>query len=263
MVSATFSNGRSKPKPGVDEAECQALAETLVALILSGSNIIDTFRELTRHSAEYGDYLPAITNIIQGDLAGAAGDLKKDLEFYQSLEIAHQGYALKPDVWVDALGLIVEFTFLILMRRKYVGARVSLYHEHMTLVSSGSDNMNTAPKPIDVIAWCSSANCGEFLEVKKDLDKRIRYVKANNAKKLVEKVEKMYDLLAFLDTHSAAVSVVGLATLSRNPLASRLVELTLRKAGKLGATAPLSSLPHQLQVITSADLIEWYTKKVI
>lgn len=263
MVSATFSDGRSRPKPGVDEAECRVLAETLVALILSGSDIIDTFSELTRHSAEYSDYLPAIANVIQGDLAGASGDLKKDLEFYQSLEIAYHGYALKPDVWVDALGLVVEFTFLILMQQKYAGATVSLYHEHMTLVTAGGDNMNTAPKPIDVIVWCSSADCGEFLEVKKDLDKKIRPVVADKATKLVEKVGKMYDLLAFLDTHGSAASVVGLATLSRNPFASRLVELTLRKAGKLDATALLSSLPHQLQVITSADLIEWYTKKVI
>ena len=111
--------------------------------------------------------------------------------------------------------------------------------------------------------WSDPAEQGEFLEIKKDLDAKIEPVEGERADAFISKVGRMYDLLVFLAENGMEKTPVGLATLSSNPGATYLIEITLRAAGKLDVGASLASLQHQLTVITSANLMDWYSRKVV
>jgi hypothetical protein len=263
VVSAQFRNTRQKPKKGVNERECLALAQELVGLIVTGSNILDSFRDVTRKSVDYAEYLPLLQNLQEGELDHPSGLFQREAEFYRHLEAACAGYAIEPKLWPDALGLIVEFTFLLLMRQKYPTAATAVYHEHSVEITVNTAVLATDPKSLDVIMWCSQAECGEFLEVKKQLGNKIRHVLAGNADDFVDKVVRMYHLLSLLSAGGVITSVVGLATLSRDALVGELITIILRNANLLGATVPLTSLPVQLTAITGDNTIEWYKSKVV
>jgi hypothetical protein len=262
VVSARFTNARSGPRPHVNDPQCQALAGELVALILSGSAILDTFGPITRGPDLYPPYLRPIQSALNTCVSDPTGSLRGELSFYQHLEHAYQGYAAHPAEWVHALALVVEYTFLLLMQQKYPDPHQQIHHENLCAVIEGTDMYDTSPKPIDVIMWCNALQSGEFLEVKKALDnKRVRVTRGTDLK-LIAKIETLYDLLRFLADHGVTKMNVGLATLSNNPYADNLVEEALRWVNKLGKDSPLTSLPYLFTIITSANLVEWYTKKV-
>lgn len=273
MLTARFDDGKPKrkgrgrrsrrkqPNP-VNEVECRALADDLIELILLDSGILDHFGPIAKHRNNYSEYGELIQNLIDGRLYNEEDAGRTNLAFMKKLQLAHQGYVSKQKIWSQAMGLITEMAFLGLMHRKYDIHSKKIYHEHIATVSNETSECGMDRKPIDVIMWCDCNKNGEFLEIKKNLKNKIEIVKNGEEPGLVEKIKLMYGMLSFLHENDSKSSIVGLATLSKNPFAIRLVEVSLQEAGVLGSQEEIDSLEYQMTVITSDDVVEWYTNVI-
>lgn len=270
MLTARFDDGKPKEKERgegeaphpVNEAECRALADDLIELILLDSGILDHFGPIAKHRNNYLEYGLLIQNLIDGRLSSEEDTGRTNLAFVKKLQLAYRGYANKQSNWSQAMGAITEMAFLGLMHRKYSGYSKKIYHEHIATISNDISECGMGKKPIDVIMWCDCNKNGEFLEIKKNLENKTRIVKKGDEPDLVEKIKLMYDMLLFLKNNDSQSSVVGLATLSKNPFATGLVEASLQESGVLDRQKDITSLEYQMTVITSDDVVEWYTKVI-
>lgn len=270
MLTARFDDGKPKEKdrggcespPPVNEVECRELADDLIELILLDSGILDHFGPIAKHRNNYSEYGQLIQNLIDGRLSAEEDTGRTNLAFVKKLQSAYWGYVNKQHNWSQAMGSITELAFLGLMHRKYSGYSKKIYHEHIVTISNDISECGTGRKPIDVIMWCDCNNNGEFLEIKKNLENKIRIVERGDEPDLVEKIKLMYEMLLFLNNNDSKSSVVGLATLSKNPFATRLVEVSLQESGVLGIQEEINSMEYQMAVITSDDVVEWYTKVI-
>lgn len=262
MLTADFRDGKGGSSPLINEPECQDIANDLIKLILADSGILKTFGPLAAHRNRYDEYGLLIQRLIDGVMSGEKFKKNGGLDFYKKLLDAYRGYKDKQPAWNQAMGMIIELVFLGLMNQKYDGKSKNIYHEHIVSISSCGDSCNTGLKPVDVIMWCNCNKNGEFLEIKKNLQNKIQIVRDGGNRELVEKIKLMYDMLAFLNNNSSPSSIVGMATLAKNPFAIDLIEACLEMSGVIVDGRGIGSLEHKMTVVAADDVIEWYTKAI-
>lgn len=254
MTIQFIEDQTGKPDKQIRIPQAELLAEKLAQLLIDGAPPAMEFRQIAKAPASYQRYSPILQRLIR--LSHKYQDVR---QFFQELydEYLQYNTPTLEKIWVKAVGYIVEHTFYLLMKMKYSSKRVSVMSEHRVLVPAPPVEASTKNNPIDVIMWCHSNNCGEFLEVKKNVDTK------RGDPKFEAKVGVMYLFAINLESHFASKSLIGVSTLSNSPFAEEIVKSILVTGGFMSQSDDIKTINPRFHIISMTNLSSWYGKYVV
>lgn len=152
---------------GSNSEAMQRCVELLCQLVLNKSSLLVTLAELMLTHRTHGDpTLELLDSITAYDVVPGSIESR----FVDSLRQLHDRCNADPVRWPQELACLAELSFVQLLRKKYEYSVANVYSESVPTIRICGRTISTHPMSVDGIAWLELLNCGEFLEVKKQID---------------------------------------------------------------------------------------------